>query len=136
MSKKTYTIIIVILVIISGFLFFRSCIPDNGNGFSRIIDNYNRIKNGFDQFTRIIRKSVDYSRELESINKSLQTENSRLGNTIEELRTANESLERITTELATELDRGARSIDNIEFGIGELENIIDRIRAAGPQENY
>ena len=135
LNAKVYIVIIIIIIIISSVLAFRTCISDNGSGFKRIIESYNRVKNGVENLTEIIQKSIDYNKRLKLVICNLQAENQRFRNTINELRNANIELDRISTEFSRELARSAGAINNIEIGVDKLESIIDRIRKAGPLEN-
>ncbi len=129
-NDKTYIIIIIILVIVSGSLLFRSCLPGDRIGFNRIRDVYNTIDAGIKHAGNILSESITDITELKRIDSEKDARIEQLESTIEELTT---SLNRITSELETEIKTSTNSIERARETVEGIESIIDRIREAGPE---
>jgi archaellum component FlaC len=129
-SKKAYIVIIIILFIVSGSLFFRSCVSGERIGFNRIRDVYNTIDAGIKHTGNLLSESITDLTELERINIEKDARIEQLESTIEEL---TESLIRITSELETEIATGTGAIERARETIEGIESIVNRIRETGQE---
>ena len=129
-NEKVYIIIIIILVIVSGSLLFRSCLPGNGNGFAGIRRLYNTIETGIKLASNIVSKSMAIIAELE---RNSEEKDARINELEIAITGLTASLNRIIAELENEITTGKGAIERSGEAVNGIESVIDRIRERGPE---